>query len=102
MGSETRSFGRSAGTLSAGVGAAGLLTYLFFALASHNLDGSAYGEVVVLWSAVFVTIAVLHRPVEQLISRGVAERRARDQPAGDVLRAAALIEAGVAAGFVLV
>jgi O-antigen/teichoic acid export membrane protein len=101
MGSETRSFGRSAGTLSAGVGAAGLLTYLFFALASHNLDSSAYGEVVVLWSAVFVTIAVLHRPVEQLISRGVAERRARDQPAGDVLRGAALIEAAVAAGFAL-
>jgi O-antigen/teichoic acid export membrane protein len=101
MGSETRSFGRSAGMLSAGVGAAGLLTYLFFALASHNLEASAYGEVVVLWSAVFVTIAVLHRPVEQLISRGVAERRAREQPAGDVLRAAALIEAGVAAGFAL-
>jgi O-antigen/teichoic acid export membrane protein len=101
MASETRTFGRSAGTLSAGVGAAGLLTYLFFALASHNLDGSAYGEVVVLWSAVFVTIAVLHRPVEQLISRGVAERRARDQPARDVLRAAALLEAGVAAAFLL-
>ena len=101
MGSETRSFGRSAGTLSAGVGAAGLLTYVFFALASHNLDPVAYGEVVVLWSAVFVTIAVLHRPVEQLISRGVAERRARDQPAGDVLRGAALIQAGVAGGFAL-
>ena len=45
-------------SLSAGVGAAGLLTYLFFALASHNLDATAYGEIVVLWSAVFVTISV--------------------------------------------
>jgi O-antigen/teichoic acid export membrane protein len=101
MAGEPRSFGRSAGMLSAGVGAAGLLTYVYFALASHNLDPTAYGEVVVLWSAVFVTIAVLHRPVEQLISRGVAERRARDQPAGDVLRNAALIQAAVAAGFAL-
>jgi O-antigen/teichoic acid export membrane protein len=99
MSGDTRSFGRSAGTLSAGVGAAGLLTYVYFALASHNLDATAYGEVVVLWSAVFVTIAVLHRPVEQLISRGVAERRARDQPAGDVLRGAAAIQAGIAAAF---
>jgi O-antigen/teichoic acid export membrane protein len=99
---ETRRFGRSAGTLSAGVGAAGLLTYAYFALASHNLGPTAYGEVVVLWSAVFVTIAVLHRPVEQLLSRGIAERRARDQPAGDVLRGAALIQAAVAAAFALV
>ena len=52
-----------------------------------------------LWSAVFVTIAVLHRPVEQLISRGIAERRARDQPAGDVLRGAAAIQTAIAAAF---
>ena len=57
-GGPARSFGRSAGVLSAGVGAAGLLTYVFFALASHNLDATAYGEVVVLWSAIFVTISV--------------------------------------------
>jgi O-antigen/teichoic acid export membrane protein len=99
MAGESRSFGRSAGTLSAGVAAAGVLTYVYFAIASHNLDATAYGEVVVLWSAVFVTIAVLHRPVEQLISRGIAERRARDQPAGDVLRGAAAIQTAIAAAF---
>ena len=37
-GAETRRFGRTASLLSAGVGVAGLLTYLFFSLASHNLD----------------------------------------------------------------
>ena len=43
-------------------------------------------------------IAVLHRPVEQLISRGIAERRAAGaKPAGDVLRGAAAIQAGIAA-----
>ena len=80
---EARSFGRSAGTLSVGVGLAGLLTYVYFALASHNLDATAYGEIVVLWSAAFVTISVLHRPVEQFISRTVAERprpRGADRP----------------------
>jgi len=102
MGSDTRTFGRSAGRLSVGVGVAGLLTYVFFALASHNLDPVAYGEVVVLWSAVFVTISVLHRPVEALISRGIAERAPRGEPVGGVLRSAALIEAGVAVGFALV
>lgn len=99
---ESREFGRSAGTLSAGVGLAGLLTYVFFALASHNLDPVAYGEVVVLWSAVFLTISVLHRPVEQLISRGVAEHRARGESAVATMRAAATIQAAVAVGFAVV
>jgi O-antigen/teichoic acid export membrane protein len=96
---QARSFGRSAGMLSAGVGAAGLLTYVFFALAAHNLDATAYGEIVVLWSATFVTISVLHRPVEQFISRSVAERRTLGQPIGPALRTAARIEAMVAASF---
>lgn len=101
MGDDDRGFGRSAGTLSAGVGAAGLLTYVYFALASHNLDPVAYGQVVVLWSAVFVTISVLHRPVEQLISRGIAEHRARGEPIGGTLRSAASIQSAVAIGFAL-
>lgn len=96
------SFGRSAGTLSVGVGLAGVLTYVYFALASHNLDANAYGQIVVLWSAVFVTISVLHRPVEQLISRSVAERRTHDAPIGPVLRAAAKIQGVVALGFAVV
>jgi O-antigen/teichoic acid export membrane protein len=96
---QARSFGRSAGTLSAGVGAAGLLTYVFFALAAHNLDATAYGEIVVLWSATFVTISVLHRPVEQFISRSIAERRTLEQPIGPPLRTAARIQAVVAAAF---
>jgi len=101
MPEEPRNFGRSAATLSAGVGLAGVLTYVFFALASHNLEPVAYGELVVLWSAVFVTISILHRPVEQLISRGVAEHRARGEGVGATIRAAALIQGVVALGFAL-
>ena len=103
MASEgARGFGRNAGTLSAGVGVAGLLTYLFFALASHNLDPDEYGEVVVLWSIVFVTISVIHRPVEQFISRGVAEREARSRAVGGTLRTAALLQGAIALAFAVV
>jgi O-antigen/teichoic acid export membrane protein len=99
---ETRSVGRSAGIVAGGVGLGGLLTYVYFSLASHNLDRQAYGEVVVLWSATFVAISVLYRPVEQLLSRTVAEREARGQPYGRPLRVAALIQAGIAAVFAVV
>jgi O-antigen/teichoic acid export membrane protein len=90
---------RSAATLSAGVGAAGVITYAYFALASHNLDPVAYGEVVVLWSTVFLTISVLHRPVEQFVSRSVAEHRVRAQPIAATLRAAAALQGGIALAF---
>ena len=85
--------------LSIGVGSAGLLTYVYFSLASHNLDRTSYGEVVVLWSAVFVTISILFRPVEQLLSRTIAVRQAHDEPIGDALRVAATLQLGLAAAF---
>jgi O-antigen/teichoic acid export membrane protein len=96
---EARRFGRSAGMLSLGVGSAGVLTYVYFSLASHNLDRTAYGEIVVLWSAVFVLISVLFRPVEQLLSRTIAERQAHGEPIGQALRVAATIQLGLAATF---
>ena len=96
---EARRFGRAAGMLSAGIGSAGLLTYVYFALASHNLDRTSYGEVVVLWSAAFVTISVLFRPVEQLLSRTIAEHQAQGQPVGQPLRVAATIQLTLAAAF---
>jgi O-antigen/teichoic acid export membrane protein len=91
-----REFGRSATLLSAGVGAAGLLTYVYFSLASHNLSPEEYGEVVVLWSAVFVSISVLYRPVEQLLSRTIAERQARGQAISSALRTGATIQIAIA------
>ncbi len=98
---EARRFGRAAGLLSIGVGSAGLLTYVYFSLASHNLNRVEYGELVVLWSAVFITISTLFRPVEQLLSRTIAERQASRQPIGQPLRVAARIQLGVAAAFAL-
>jgi O-antigen/teichoic acid export membrane protein len=97
--SETRTYGRRASLLSIGVGITGLITYLFFAIASHELTPHEYGQVVVLWSAVFIVVSVLQRPVEQLLSRTVSERLANDQPIGHTVRVAATIQLAVALGF---
>ena len=101
-GAENRQFGRSAGTLSAGVGIAGLLTYVFFALASHNLSATEYGELVVMWAAVFVTISVLHRPIEQFLSRSIADHRARGVEIGSTLRSGAWLLGVISLAFVVV
>jgi O-antigen/teichoic acid export membrane protein len=96
---ETRSFGRSAGLLSAGVGTSGVLTYAYFALAAHNLDADSYGQIVLLWSSVFLAISIFYRPVEALLSRTIAERRAFGAEIGSALRVAATIQLSVAAGW---
>src|SRR5688572_21668973 len=96
------SYGRNAGLLSVGIGVSGLVTYLYFAIASHTLDRTEYGQIVVVWSAVFVVAVTLYRPVEQLLSRTLAEREARRQPLTGPLRVAAKIQAATALCFELV
>ena len=99
---EARRYGRRASLLSIGVGITGLITYLYFAIASHELSRDAYGQVAVLWSAVFIVVSVLQRPVEQLLSRTVSENIAHDVPIGHTVRVAATIQLGVAVGFDIV
>jgi O-antigen/teichoic acid export membrane protein len=72
-----RSYGSGARILSIGIAATGLLTFAFFSIASHVLSTEAAERVDVLWSVMFVVISVIYRPVEQLLSRTIAERRAR-------------------------
>ena len=55
----------------------GLITYIYFAIASHVLSKPDYGEITVLWSAVFITVSTLYRPIEQLLSRHICRARAR-------------------------
>jgi|SRR5215218_2495743 len=98
---EARRYGRAAGVLSVGVGSAGLLTYLYFAFASHALGEDQYGEIVTLWALVFLTVVTLYRPIEQLLSRTIAERQAHGQPIGAPLRVAATIQLALAAVFAL-
>ena len=93
---------RTAGLLTIGVGLTGLATYAFFALASHALSKEDYGEIAIVWSAVFITVSTLYRPIEQLLSRTIAERRARDQHIGQPVRIAATIQLSLAAVFAAV
>src|SRR5918999_6243576 len=100
--SEARSYGRRASLLSIGVGLTGLITYLFFALASHQLSADEYGQVAVLWSAVFIVVSVLQRPVEQLLSRTVSEHLETGQSIGRTVRVAATIQLAVAVAFLAI
>jgi O-antigen/teichoic acid export membrane protein len=100
--SEAQRYGRRASLLSIGVGLTGLITYLYFALASHELSREDYGQVAVLWSAVFVLVSVLQRPVEQLLSRSVSEHLAVGEPYSGPVRVAALIQFGISVAFVAI
>jgi O-antigen/teichoic acid export membrane protein len=99
---EPRSYGRGAAILSVGIGATGLITFGFFALASHTLPETQYGRITLLWSAVFITVSVLYRPVEQLLSRTIADRDARGLTGTDHLRVAATIQLALGVLFVVV
>ena len=85
-------FGRTAGFLTIGVGLTGLITYVYFFIAAHNLDRDAYGEITVLWSAVFITVSTLYRPVDQLLSRHISEHIERGDPDTGPVRVAARIQ----------
>jgi O-antigen/teichoic acid export membrane protein len=92
---ETRQYGRSAGLLTVALGTAGLLAYAFFAVSSHTLNSHAYGTIVVLWSVNFIAAATLFRPIEQMLSRTLAEHEEMGEGSGHVLRIAGLIQGGV-------
>jgi O-antigen/teichoic acid export membrane protein len=97
-----RTYGSGARILSVGIAATGLFTFAYFGVAGHVLDGDAYGRVSLLWSLLFVIMCVIYRPVEQLLSRTIADRRARGITAGHPLRVPALIQLAFALGFLVV
>jgi O-antigen/teichoic acid export membrane protein len=78
-GGPKRSYGSGARILSIGIASTGLLTFAYFSLASHVLNPIQAKRIDLLWSVMFVTISVIYRPIEQLLSRTIAERRARGQ-----------------------
>jgi O-antigen/teichoic acid export membrane protein len=90
--STTRSYGRGAAILSLGIGATGLITFGYFSLASYSLTDDEYGRISLLWSAIFITVSVLYRPVEQLLSRTIADHDARGVAGSAHLRVAATIQ----------
>lgn len=76
-----------AGLVSAATLGAGLLIYAFHVLAARKLGPDAYGQIAVLWAALFLVVIVLFRPLEQTISRETANRRARGEESATVVRA---------------
>ncbi|HEX5990245.1 MAG TPA: hypothetical protein VFY75_08545 [Solirubrobacterales bacterium] len=95
-------YGKTASFLAIGVGLTGLITYAYFLIASHTLSKPDYGQITVLWSAVFITISTLYRPVEQLLSRHVSERLAKGESLRQELRVATTIQIGLALIFAVV
>jgi O-antigen/teichoic acid export membrane protein len=74
--SRQRSYAGGARVLSVGIAATGLLTFAYFSIASHVLSAVAAKRIDLLWSVMFVIISVIYRPIEQLLSRTIASRRA--------------------------
>jgi O-antigen/teichoic acid export membrane protein len=72
-----RSYGSGARMLSIGIASTGVLTFAYFSVASHVLNSVAVDRLDVLWSVMFVIISVIYRPIEQLLSRSIADRIAR-------------------------
>ena len=98
-GSASAEYGKTASFLAVGVGLTGLITYAYFLIASHVLSKPDYGQITVLWSAVFITISTLYRPIEQLLSRHISERRAKGKAIGEPMRVASTIQLGLALFF---
>ena len=96
------SYGRGARVLSVGIAATGVLTFAYFSVASHVLDDDEYAAVSLLWSVLFVTVSVLYRPIEQLLSRTIADRRARGHEHDHPLRTPLLLQGGFALAFAAV
>ncbi|HTA35416.1 MAG TPA: hypothetical protein VK761_01775 [Solirubrobacteraceae bacterium] len=96
-----RSYGSGARILSIGIASTGLLTFAYFSIASHVLGEQSAKRIDLLWSVMFVIISVIYRPIEQLLSRTIAERRARGH-AQHTLRVPMLIQGSFALVFLAV
>jgi O-antigen/teichoic acid export membrane protein len=99
---STADYGKTASFLAIGVGLTGLITYVYFFIASHVLSKPDYGQITVLWSAVFITISTLYRPIEQLLSRNIAEHTVKGEPLGGTMRVASTIQLGLSVSFAVV
>jgi O-antigen/teichoic acid export membrane protein len=96
---STADYGKTASFLAVGVGLTGVITYAYFLIASHTLSGEDYGQITVLWSAVFITISALYRPIEQLLSRHISERVVKGQSLSEPMKVASTIQFGLSLFF---
>jgi O-antigen/teichoic acid export membrane protein len=94
-------YGAGAKLLSVGIASTGLVTFAYFSVASYALDEVQTKRVNLLWAILFIVVSVLYRPVEQLLSRTIAQRRARGLHSGHPLGRPLLIQATFALAFLV-
>src|SRR5579859_7894226 len=95
------SYAAGARILTIGIASTGVFTFLYLAFARHVLSKASYSRISLCWAVMFVILSVIYRPIEQLLSRTIADRRARGLH-GHPLRVPALIQAGFAVTFAAV
>jgi O-antigen/teichoic acid export membrane protein len=98
---SSSSFASGARILSIGIASTGVFTFAYLATASHVLDPASYSRISLCWAIMFVILSVIYRPIEQLLSRTIADRRARGLH-GHSLRVPAAIQFGFAVTFLVV
>ena len=69
----------------------GTLIYAFMVLAARVLGAEGYGQIAVLWAAMFLVVIVAFRPLEQTASRTIAERLGRGEEVRSVLRSVTIV-----------
>jgi O-antigen/teichoic acid export membrane protein len=95
-------YGRGARILSIGIATTGVVTFAYFSVASYVLDDKAYSQISLLWALLFVIVSVIYRPIEQLLSRTIADRRARGIEHGHPLRTPMILQASFALTFLVI
>jgi O-antigen/teichoic acid export membrane protein len=99
--STASSYARGARIAAIGIGATALVTQAYFSLASYKLGKDAYGGISLLWTSIFLVCSILYRPVEQLLSRTIADRDARGITGNDHLRVAGTIQLSLGVVYVV-
>ena len=94
------SYASSARILTIGIASTGVFTFLYLAFASHELNEASYSRISLCWAVMFVILSVIYRPIEQLLSRTIADHRARGLH-GHILRVPAAIQLGFALLFLI-
>jgi O-antigen/teichoic acid export membrane protein len=101
VGEKSQSFASGARILSIGIASTGIFTFAYLATASHVLSVESYSRISLCWAIMFVILSVIYRPIEQLLSRTIADRRARGL-ADNSLRVPATIQLTFAVVFLIV
>lgn len=82
--------------------ASGVLTYVFQSVSARTLGPADYGGLAVLWSATFLVSQVLWVGISQTLGRYIAERQARGEGWGPVVRSARRLQLSLLAIFLAV